>query len=75
MARNIETGIKRTIAAKLREGGKSEAEADSLADAHASEGLAYFKGQVAVHSEALGGMEASYDLAFRDLSAWAGALA
>lgn len=69
MARNLETGIKRMVAAKLRERGLSELSANAMADRNATQALQFFNSQLQSKTT-----ESAYDAAFDALAQWAAKL-
>jgi len=68
MARNIDTGIKRTVVAKLCERGMANEAAETLASTHMAAATTVFQTALAAHG--LPGEDA-YDAAFAALKTWA----
>jgi hypothetical protein len=73
MKRNMESGVRQTLIAKLREGGKTEQEATALADKHNAAGVQYVYERASLYTASDG--DSAYDKAFADLSEWANSLA
>lgn len=75
MALNIEIGVKRAVAAKLRERGLSEQSANAIADRNLKTALQIFNSRTVngktIHRVAV---ESAYDEAFEAVTAWAATL-
>ena len=75
MIRGLNVGVRRAVAAKLRERGFTDSLAASLAETHVLDAIRFFEGRLAAHQMRGKTLEVAADESFADLSRWAGDLA
>jgi hypothetical protein len=69
--RGLDDGIKRQVAAKLRERGFTESAATRVAEDRLKEARAFFDSRLAAHPLSGKSAEMSLDESFEDLAKWA----